>query len=90
MADPQPPSRSNTPTLAPPGSIPESTEQPDGLGDDATLDALAEDCFAGGMEACDDLYRDAEFESAYETYGDTCAGRQPEGTGDLCSVVFPS
>jgi hypothetical protein len=41
------------------------------------------------MVACDDLYAEAEFGSAYETYGDTCAGRQPAGTGAFCTETFP-
>jgi hypothetical protein len=77
-------------TLAPPGSIPESTEPPDGLGDDTALDALAEDCFDGSMEACDELYGAAESGTEYRRYGDTCAGRQPENTQVYCVASFPS
>jgi hypothetical protein len=77
-------------TFAPPGSIPESTEPPDGLGDDAALDELAQDCYEGSMQACDDLYDQAERGSDYERYGDTCAGRQPEGTQQYCTASFPS
>ena len=70
-------------------SIPPATEEPDQLGDDAGFDALAEDCFDGDMQACDDLYNRAEDDSAYRRYGDTCAGRQPEGTRQFCTVTFP-
>jgi hypothetical protein len=77
-------------SLAPPGSIPEATETPDGLGDDATLDGLAQDCFDGTMQACDDLYDQSESGSEYRRYGDTCAGRQPEGTAVYCRTSFPS
>ena len=70
-------------------SIPPATEEPDGLGDDAGFDALAEDCFDGDMQACDDLYNRAEDDSAYRRYGDTCAGRQPEGTRQFCTATFP-
>ena len=77
-------------SLAPPGEIPEATEQPDGLGDDAAFDAAARDCFDGDMQACDDLYLEADAGSDYERYGDTCAGRQDEGTRRLCTVAFPS
>ena len=70
-------------------SIPPATEEPDGLGDDAGFDALAEDCFDGDMQACDDLYNRAEDDSAYRRYGDTCAGRQPEGTRQFCTVDVP-
>jgi hypothetical protein len=76
-------------TFAPPGSIPESTEPPEGLGDDAQLDDLAQECFDGSMQACDDLYDDAEPGSAYRRYGDTCAGRQPAGTRQYCVASFP-
>jgi hypothetical protein len=76
-------------SLAPPGEIPEATEEPDGLGDDPTFDAAARDCFDGDMQACDDLYLEADAGSDYERYGDTCAGRQEEGTRRLCTVAFP-
>jgi hypothetical protein len=78
-----------TTIAAPTGDgIPPATESPDSLGDDPTMDALAESCYAGGMQACDDLYRDSPLGSAYETYGDTCAGRQPSGSGQYCVDVF--
>jgi hypothetical protein len=41
------------------------------------------------MTSCDDLFFEADVDTSYETYGDTCAGRQPEGTGELCTVTFP-
>ena len=41
------------------------------------------------MAACDDLYLAADIGTAYSTYGDTCAGRQPEFTGELCASTFP-
>jgi hypothetical protein len=41
------------------------------------------------MQACDDLYDAAEAGSDYETYGDTCAGRQPSGTLVDCTETFP-
>jgi hypothetical protein len=77
-------------TFAPPGSIPESEQPPDGLGDDADLNDLSGDCYDGSMQACDDLYDDAPAGSQYERYGDTCAGRQPEGTQQYCTASFPS
>lgn len=60
---------------------------PTGLGTDATLDALAEECYAGDMEACDDLYFAADPGTPYREYGDTCAGRQPVGTGKVCELI---
>jgi hypothetical protein len=41
------------------------------------------------MNVCDELFFEAAAGTAYKTYGDTCAGRQPEGTGQLCRVTFP-
>ena len=60
---------------------------PEGLGTDPELDALAQSCYAGDMEACDELYGSAESGSAYQVYGDTCAGRQPENTGRFCTLL---
>lgn len=76
-------------SIAPPGEIPEPTEEPDGLGDEPAYDAAAQDCYDGSMQACDDLYRDADLGSDYERYGDTCAGRQEPRTGRLCVDAFP-
>ena len=42
------------------------------------------------MQACDDLYNVAEDDSDYRRYGDTCAGRQPEGTQRFCVTAFPT
>ncbi len=80
------------PTTVPGGTVPvgvpAATQEPTGLGDDATLDGLAQSCFDGDMQACDDLFDIAPFGSAYRAYGDTCAGRQEPGTFNLCRVVF--
>jgi hypothetical protein len=73
-----------------PTDLPPATVTPDGLGVDALLDAYARDCYEGDMEACDDLFAQAESGSLYETYGDTCAGRQPPGTNVFCTVSFPA
>ncbi len=62
-------------------------QPPDGLGTDPALDALAQSCYAGDMEACDELYGSAESDSAYQEYGDTCAGRQPPDTGSFCTAL---
>ncbi|MEX5718626.1 hypothetical protein [Geodermatophilus maliterrae] len=70
-------------------TIPEATVSPVGLGNDPGRDDLAEGCFRGDMGACDDLYLAAGLGSVYEAYGDTCAGRQPAGTGVLCTEAFP-
>ena len=43
------------------------------------------------MSACDTLYNDSEVDSAYETYGGTCAGRQEISNSDVvyCTDAFP-
>jgi len=74
---------------APGGPIPPATQPPTGLGTDPAMDAYAQGCFDGDMEACDDLYRESPLASAYETYGDTCAGRQPPASGRYCTESFP-
>lgn len=50
---------------------------------------LAQACFEGDMESCDQLFFDTPPDSPDEAYGDTCAGRIPEGTGVECTTVFP-
>lgn len=72
-------------------AIPEATSDPDGLGDDAEFDAYAEDCHDGDMAACDDLFLLSPLGSAYELYGGTCAGRQPnsEARRVYCVDAFP-
>lgn len=76
-----PPSAMSVPSTLPPAP-------PTGLGTDAMYDALANLCFAGDMAACDSLYSRSDVGSAYETYGDTCAGRKPAGTGEYCLDTF--
>jgi hypothetical protein len=56
---------------------------PDGLGDDPELNQLADACYQGEMQSCDDLFDSSDFGSDYETYGGSCAGRLPENI-DLC------
>ena len=70
-------------------NIPPATVPPEGLGDNPDLDELAQLCFDGSMESCDQLFGASEEGSGYKSYGDTCAGRQPEGTLLLCTTVFP-
>jgi hypothetical protein len=70
-------------------SIPHATLPPDDLGSDPALDRLARRCFDGEMQACDDLFADAASNSLYETYGDSCAGRQEPGTDIYCTTAFP-
>jgi hypothetical protein len=49
--------------------------EPGSLGPDPVLDAYAAGCFAGGLQACDDLYYESPPLSPYEEYGATCGGR---------------
>jgi hypothetical protein len=79
------------PTTTPPAGpvpAPAPTQQPTGLGDDEAMNLYAIACFIGTMEACDTLYNQSPLGSAYETYGDTCAGRRPAGTLPYCTEVF--
>jgi hypothetical protein len=73
------------------GSLPPATAAPDGLGDDPALDELAQGCYDGDMQACDDLYAQSESDSLYELYGGTCAGRQDVSESDtiFCTQAFP-
>jgi hypothetical protein len=63
-----------------------------GLGDDEGLNGYAVRCHDGDMQACDDLYNESEIGSDYETYGGTCAGRQPATNSDTvyCTDAFPA
>ena len=61
-----------------------SSSASNGYGTDPALDVLWDACSGGDWQACDDLFWDAPVGSEYETYGDTCGGRQAEGTGDFC------
>jgi hypothetical protein len=91
-ASSSPPSRSSTTSAAPTvpgGAIPPATQQPTGLGDDPALDQLAQGCYAGDMQSCDDLFDRSEIGSTYEAYGDSCAGRQATGTRVYCTKAFP-
>lgn len=71
--------------------VPAPTEEPTGLGTDDGLDELARRCFDGGLIACDVLYVISPVDSPYETYGDTCAGRQAAESNAFCAkfVSFP-
>jgi hypothetical protein len=73
------------------GSLPPATAPPEGLGDDPALDRLAQGCYDGDMQACDDLYAQSDSDSLYELYGGTCAGRQEVSESDtvFCTQAFP-
>ena len=53
-------------------------DAPQAYGDDPHLDALWDDCEAGDMVACDDLYFVSPRGSDYEAFGDNC-GTQGRG-----------
>lgn len=55
--------------------------------DDPELEALAEDCFEGSGQACDDLFFQTDVGSPEEEYGNTCGGRFDESPG-LCSEAI--
>ena len=63
------------------------TSDANDYGDDPVLDAYYDGCTNGDGQACDDLYFQSPFGSAYETYGDTCGGRFGESPG-LCSTAL--
>lgn len=74
-----------TDTTAAAGDVPEAAD-PGDLGDDAALDALAQDCFDGDFGACDQLFFDSPVDSDYEAYGDSCGGRNEPG--GLCVNLY--
>jgi hypothetical protein len=72
--------------------IPEGAVPPDGLGDDAVFDQLAQECYDGDMASCDALYettKDDDSLATYNEYADTCAGRQEVNTSVYCTNAFP-
>ncbi|MEV7971690.1 DUF4190 domain-containing protein [Cellulomonas sp. NPDC089187] len=54
-------------------------------GDNAVLDGYWDECEAGDDSSCDTLYMVAPSGSEYESFGDTCGGRQEASTGEYCS-----
>ncbi|MGH9271890.1 MAG: hypothetical protein ACRDZ2_11510, partial [Ilumatobacteraceae bacterium] len=85
----EPPETTSGPDPTASGGIPPPEEEPVGLGSDENLNELAQNCYDGDMAACDDLYFESADNPAYESYGDSCAGRQPENTGITCVNAFP-
>ncbi|MDZ4826523.1 MAG: CocE/NonD family hydrolase [Actinomycetota bacterium] len=72
---------------------PEDLEDPDFTGQTVTFEQLdpndplyplAQQCQAGDMVACDDLYAGSNFGSALEAYADTCGGTKEVGSGGFC------
>lgn len=65
-----------------PPSPPDDDPVTDGAntyGDDPILDALWDECEAGDMVACDDLWWGSPSDSEYEAFADTCGWRNEPG-----------
>jgi hypothetical protein len=58
---------------------------PDTYGDGESLDALWDACEAGDDDACDELYWESPYESAYEELALTCGGRREAERGRSCT-----
>jgi hypothetical protein len=56
---------------------------------DAQFDDLADECFQGDMDACDELYQETPVGSDYEAYGDTCGARIDQSFGYYCTDLLP-
>jgi hypothetical protein len=52
---------------------------------EAELEALADECLAGDMAACDDLYFISEFGSELEEIAATCGGTADGSTAGMCA-----
>ena len=57
------------------------------LGPDPVLDAYAQSCFTGDLQACDDLYYSSAPGSDYEEYGMSCGRRVEPGTVFVCTEL---
>lgn len=55
-------------------------------GSDDALDALADSCEAGDLEACDNLFDMSPLDSSYEEYGDSCGGHN--APSDYCTEIY--
>jgi hypothetical protein len=62
---------------------------PTGLGTDPTFNLLARECYRGSMHVCDELYAVSMPGSRYESFADSCAGRQEAGGNVYCTTAFP-
>jgi hypothetical protein len=56
--------------------------------DDSVMTGLANDCYNGDMQACDDLFMQSPADSELEDYGDTCGHRFPTSQG-FCATALP-
>jgi hypothetical protein len=60
---------------------------PGELGEDPSLDAAAQACFAGDLAACDVLWSESAPMSAYEQYAATCGGRVKPDAVPACTEL---
>ncbi|MGY1732370.1 hypothetical protein ACI798_12705 [Geodermatophilus sp. SYSU D01045] len=68
------------------GEVEQSEPVPPGvLGSDPVLDAHAQGCFDGDLQACDDLFAESPPLSEYEEYALTCGGRVKAWSVPLCT-----
>ena len=67
--------------------FPPPTMEPEGMGESTIFNPLAVYCHAGAMDACDDLGLEAQFDTPYESYGNSCAGRSAEDF-TICSELL--
>lgn len=73
------------------GDIPPGQDPRNILGDDQALNDLANQCFEGDMQACDDLFAQTPVDSDLEAYSQTCGGRIDEVDGSPdCVARFAS
>jgi hypothetical protein len=68
--------------------FPASTASPEGIGNSAIFNALAVYCQAGSMNACSALYSESPYDSQYESYGESCGGRQPSDSYASCDELL--
>lgn len=78
--------------LLDPGGPVQAPEQfppvpPQEPGPDPVLDAYAQDCFAGELQACDDLFFESPPLSGHEEYGASCGGRVKAFTVGSCTEL---
>ena len=57
-------------------------------GDDPYLDGIHDDCAAGNLYACDELYETSRFGSGYEAFGKSCGGLTTEEQWGTCAENF--
>ncbi len=55
--------------------VPDPAQDATTYGDDPDLDALWDDCTAGGLSSCDVLYQTANVGTDYEAFGGSCGDR---------------